>query len=409
MKTSNKNKELFFLIPRKLYRLGKKIPCMEPILFQAAQLFFLFVSNFLLIFKKRKYREQLKEILKKNKNRKGIIVYPSPIDWDFTLFQRPHQFAICFAKKKYLFFFCTSSYTRKGFYKIDENLYMCGRDLLNILSEIPIDILFITPKFDMIDLSEKYIFKNLIYDYIDDLSVWAWGETKQGRIAHEYMVQNADLIITSATQLYREIKEKGKNAVLSPNGVDYNHFHKNVFKLKLKTLFKIKKDKPVIGFYGGLADWIDYELIYYIAQKNKNFLIILIGLDMGGFIKRYSLNKLDNVLFIGPRDYKVLPEYLKYFDVAIIPFKVNKISKATSPIKLFEYMAAGKPVVTTNMPECKKYKGIFVSYSYEEFNQNIYKALKKSKSKNYKNSLTSQAFQNTWEKRVDVILNALNT
>ncbi|MGZ9233956.1 MAG: hypothetical protein ACXW4E_00390, partial [Anaerolineales bacterium] len=102
-------------------------------------------------------------------------------------------------------------------------------------------------------------------------------------------------------------------------------------------------------------------------------------------------------------------DHLRYFSVATIPFLVNNITVATSPIKLFEYMAGGKPIVTTDMPECRKYPGIFVAKNSKEFIDHLEYALTLVNDPVYLQQLYQAAQANTWEARVNQIVDALET
>ena len=122
-----------------------------------------------------------------------------------------------------------------------------------------------------------------------------------------------------------------------------------------------------------------------------------------------KIEELENVHFLGSKDYKILKNYASKFDVCTVPFSINDITKATSPLKIFEYMAMGKPIVTTAMDECKKYKSIFIVNNNEEFIEKIEKALEldKEKDKDYFETLKNEALENTWEAKARDIINLL--
>ena len=113
--------------------------------------------------------------------------------------------------------------------------------------------------------------------------------------------------------------------------------------------------------------------------------------------------------FLGTREYKILKNYADKFDVCTVPFVINDITKATSPLKIFEYMALGKPIVTTEMDECKKYKSIFIANNNEEFIELIDKAIELSKENNmeYHEILSREALDNTWESKTKEIIKNL--
>ena len=114
----------------------------------------------------------------------------------------------------------------------------------------------------------------------------------------------------------------------------------------------LAKGKPIAGYYGALARWFDYELLRETARLRPDWSFVLIGPDHDGSLARSKLDRLPNVHWLGPRPYLALPGYLHRFDVATIPFAINDITLATSPLKLYEYFAAGRPVISTPMPEC---------------------------------------------------------
>jgi glycosyltransferase involved in cell wall biosynthesis len=162
-----------------------------------------------------------------------------------------------------------------------------------------------------------------------------------------------------------------------------------------------------VGYYGALADWFDYETVRYAANALPHYNFVLIGIEMGESFRKSGLSQLPNVFYLGRKDYEILPLYLYAFDVATIPFKINTVTSSTSPIKLFEYMAGGKPVVTSELPECKRYDGVFVARNSEEFTQYIQRAVELSDDANYIKRLQVVAMENTWEARVRQIEEAL--
>jgi hypothetical protein len=110
---------------------------------------------------------------------------------------------------------------------------------------------------------------------------------------------------------------------------------------------------------------------------------------------------------LGVKSYKELPHYLQYFDVATIPFIVNDITHATSPLKLFEYMAGEKPIVITPMQESMQYPGVLVGRDPSEFAQKIDLALEMREDQTYLDLLRRTAMDNTWEQRAEEILSAI--
>jgi glycosyltransferase involved in cell wall biosynthesis len=104
----------------------------------------------------------------------------------------------------------------------------------------------------------------------------------------------------------------------------------------------------VIGFFGLIADWVDLEIIRYLAASRPEWSFLLIG-EVQTDVS--ALREMPNVHLLGRRSYQSLPAYCKAFDVAILPFVVNELTLAANPLKVREYLAAGLPVVATPLPE----------------------------------------------------------
>src|SRR5438445_346788 len=113
--------------------------------------------------------------------------------------------------------------------------------------------------------------------------------------------------------------------------------------------------RPIIGFFGLLADWVDMSLVRELALARPGWSFALIGkatTDLG------ALRGLANVYLLGQKPYSVLPGYCRGFDVGIIPFRRNELTIRANPLKLREYLAAGVPVVSTRLPEVARYEGL---------------------------------------------------
>jgi hypothetical protein len=110
--------------------------------------------------------------------------------------------------------------------------------------------------------------------------------------------------------------------------------------------------RPVIGYYGAIADWFDIDLIVYCARRHPRWNFVLIGASDGCAIAEAAA--LPNVTFLGEKPYDELTRYLYAFDVCLIPFKVVDLTRATNPVKVYEYLCAGKPVVATDLPELRR-------------------------------------------------------
>ena len=110
---------------------------------------------------------------------------------------------------------------------------------------------------------------------------------------------------------------------------------------------------------------------------------------------------------MGPRDYHVLKNYARHADILTIPFKINDITKSTSPVKIFEYMALHKPIVTTDLNECHKYKSVLIAKNHQEFMDNLDSAMKLRNDKKYIQLLDKEAKENDWSKKAEAIIDLI--
>lgn len=248
----------------------------------------------------------------------------------------------------------------------------------------------------------------IIFDILDDPSIHTNPET--GKADPVFMdnfnllLHNADFVITSARELYNKYHSVRPDMKLVFNGVNVEDFALTAAPKRPHDL--PNNNRKLIGYYGALAQWVDFDLIYEAAKTLPEYDFILIGLNVNEQ-QIARVTELDNVHFLGMKHYDVLANYLWYFDVATIPFKINPVTDAASPIKLFEYCASGTPVVTTNFKEVQQYeeKGILVGRNHRDYIEKLRQAASLSGDKLLKlqEELRKIAADNTWVKRANII------
>jgi len=364
-----------------------------------------------------------------------IFVWRSSFGWNVPLFQRPQHISKSLSKKKCLVFYEVTSMTDKtaAIEKKYDNLY-----LVNFENEYISDLLFSTldtvskPKYLQFystnwTLSAENVseFVNkgykILYEYIDEVSPALAGTKELPKYIsdkYDYAMSNPDdvyIVATADVLRYDVLLKRGeRNFVFSTNGVDYDFFKEFDKPFEFENEFKdiINRGKPIIGYYGAMARWLDYDLLKMIDQTDR-FTFVLFGIRYDDSLDSSGVLDLKNVCFLGARDYEKLKYYAKEIDVLTIPFVINDITKATSPLKLFEYMALGKPIVTTAMNECMKYKTPLIAHTKDEFISLLDTALKKRNDSEYLSELDREARENSWDNKTDEILklitNAENT
>jgi len=189
-----------------------------------------------------------------------------------------------------------------------------------------------------------------IYYRVDDFSEFPGVNKPLIRQLEKEIIQNVDLVVASAENLAQF--EPDTRAHYLPHGVDFNHF--NIDREAIEKPEELKKfDAPLVGFFGLLNSWLDLEVIRDSALSNPEMSYIIIGPSQ---LPDNQLPKAPNMHYLGPVPYEQLPKYAVYFDVALIPFKINDLTVAVNPLKLMEYFATGVPVVSTPLPEVTKYE-----------------------------------------------------
>ena len=377
-------------------------------------------------FNKNKYEKIINEIIKNNKYDR-IILWRSSFGYNVPLFQRPQHIANNLSKNKCLVFYEVTTMTDniKAIKKQSNNLYLINfnnilinKILLKSLDDVNkpkyIQLYSTDWKLSIKDIN-NYINNGykFIYEYIDHISpVLSGTKTLPQNIIdkYNYVMNNKNVYVVVTADLLKEdvISKRGKkNLIFSSNGVDYSFFQKYNKNYKFEKTFIdiINNGKINICYYGALAKWFDYDLIKKIAKTNK-YNVILFGIKYDESYDE-NINNTENIYFMGSKDYTILKNYAKKMDILIIPFLINDITKSTSPVKVFEYMALEKPIVTTDMNECRKYKSIFISKNHNEFINNLEKAYSKINDKKYISLLKREAKINDWKNKTIKIIDGI--
>jgi glycosyltransferase involved in cell wall biosynthesis len=219
------------------------------------------------------------------------------------------------------------------------------------------------------------------------------------------VLQHAHLVLASSTQLYDRLARSHARVVMLPNGVDAEHFAPrgdtmpNRVPCQPDGIAGVKG--PILGFVGALQSWIDFALIARVADELPEYTLVLIGpveCDVA------VLQGKSNVILAGRRAYAELPGFLHRFDVCMIPFVDNELTRAVDPVKFYEYCAAGKPVVSTPLPTMQARSDIvYLASDPVEFARQVRRA-RAEDSVNLQRRRIDVARVNSWQARADTIL-----
>ena len=215
------------------------------------------------------------------------------------------------------------------------------------------------------------------------------------------VLQESTVSLFTSKSLLDDGGRYAKNHYYVPNGVDVQGFVQERYKPA-----EIVKDISgiILGVVGTLDERVDIELLEFMLENIEEAILLLVGPI------QTNIGKLGNhprVLRVGKRQYEEIPSFIKRFDVALIPYRVNEITKAVYPVKLHEYLILGKPVVATDLPELEQFsKVIWIANTKEEFVRSIRLALNE-KDGEIRQERIKIAKENSWEQRTSQITDIL--
>jgi teichuronic acid biosynthesis glycosyltransferase TuaH len=250
-----------------------------------------------------------------------------------------------------------------------------------------------------------------IYQSVDDISKSEYI-SKHGTRLEKEAVRNAGITLVTSKELERLMRQYSSKVFYLPNAADIELFSTALTRdyPRPEEMRKIPEGRKVIFYMGNICHRIDYGLLRKIADHHHEKHLVLVGPVTNESYIKAGLDKLPNVIFTGRKSLEQLPAYLRFADCCIIPFLCNQLTRSIYPLKINEYLAAGKPVVTTNFSEdIANFAGVaFVSASHDEFVHNISKAVEEDSGDKVRER-TECASGNNWKSRADTLLEIINS
>lgn len=255
-----------------------------------------------------------------------------------------------------------------------------------------------------LDLSK---FELVVYHCVDEIKYQPGMPMAFIENHEELLSKSADIIFTTSKNLQESRSRLNSECYYFPNVADFAHFNKASFPGEIPS--DIQFENQVVGFIGAISSYkLDFTLIKEVAVSLPSVEFVFIGKVGEGDPETdiALLEEVSNIHFLGPRNYNVLPDYLRGFDVAIIPSLINDYTINMFPMKFFEYLSAGKPVVATNLPALSDYtKYFYLSDSTAGFIDQIRAALRHDHFN--KHDQLSFAKQFTYESRMKEMLEVM--
>lgn len=353
----------------------------------------------------------VEDIVEANGQSRGFVVFAPSIHWDVKLFQRPQQMASAFARQGYTVLYQVDEQYRNGltgYRQVADGIYegYLGESEVGELAAIPSPI-FMSYVYNYA-WGRHLVDARTVYEHIDDLEVFeqVYGRHDLDRW-HTEALHNADLVVGSAVDLMADLTPVRSDAVLVPNGVNATHFEPEDRPIPDDISDIVAAGTPIVGYYGALAEWFDYRLLADLAERMPDVAFVLIGPDYDGTLPESKIADIANVHWLGSKPYGALPAYLDRFSVATIPFVVSDVTHSVSPLKLFEYMAGGKPVITPPLRECARYPEVLLADGVDEWAEMVELAIELGADPTFRAKMVAAANENTWDARVKTILDAV--
>jgi glycosyltransferase involved in cell wall biosynthesis len=245
-----------------------------------------------------------------------------------------------------------------------------------------------------------------VYYCIDDYAALPDVNEEAIRGMDEDMTRKSGLVFVASDTLLEDKRRLNPNVHVSPHGVDFEHFARAQSADLAVPADTAHLPGPVVGFFGLIERWIDLELVDYLAAKRPHWTFLLIGRVA---VPADEVPQRPNIHLIGKRPYEQLPAYGKQFDAAIIPYRLTRQVMHANPIKLREYLAMGKPVVSVSTPEIDKYAdAVAVARSPEEFLARLDAALARPSTPEEIRKRMDRVASESWDARLQHVLEVVN-
>lgn len=239
----------------------------------------------------------------------------------------------------------------------------------------------------------------VIYDCMDHHE--GFGNTDTAVLSLERaLIEDADITITTSSWLDEAISPQARRHLLVRNAVEYEHFYRAP-----AAVYRDENGRRIIGYYGAIAEWFDQDLIEKVAKRFADCCVLLVGADTVNAQAR--LGKWPNIKFLGEVPYSDLPFYLYGFEICMLPFKVTPLTLATNPVKVYEYLSAGKAIVSVDLPEMSQFDGlVYTARTHDAFIVAIERALGESDPEAKAADRRRFAKEQTWVRRSAALMAA---
>jgi len=264
---------------------------------------------------------------------------------------------------------------------------------------IPIDILWLSSP-EQLPFCGEIPARFVCYDCMDNY------ESFYPRLVpfEQELFRKADLVFVSALSLEEKARKYSDEVHLLPNGVEVEHFRTVLDKSHPVPADMMNIPAPRIGYYGSIADWMDFEIIERLGQIDGASIVLLGPVHSE---QARQLAKRGIIYLLGTKPYSELPGYLAHFSVCILPFRDMELTRAVDPVKVYEYLAAGKDVVATPLPALMRHADLLALSQPSAFYEAVKTALRAPAPPEVRERRSTAMSAHSWKKRAEQIRAAI--
>ena len=331
-----------------------------------------------------------------------VVYLPTWARWD-EMRQRPQYLLAAFARAGHPVYFVDprepEARMADGVHIVPDLTQVPGRGVILSVHCAPLSAMF-----DLFDQPA------VVYDILDDLTIYEdheHGMPAERRVAHFHpdVVAAADVVTVSSETLAEQHRQERPDLIVVRNGVEPERFAEP----RPRPDDLPDTAMPLIGYHGAVAPWFDFDLYAATAELIPDCQFVLVGpVDPRASDEAGRLAALPNVMILDERPSDLIPRYVQRFDVGTVPFVVDPMTRGVSPLKMYEYLAAGKPCVATPLPACVAEPTVRTAPDAPQFAAALREALDDSADPAFAAEVRVAAAGASWDGRVSAIRDRLH-
>lgn len=245
--------------------------------------------------------------------------------------------------------------------------------------------------------------KLVVYECIDEYAAFSGASTALRQLEEE-LLRKADIVFVVSERLLEAKRRFNPRVFVIPNAADVAHFCRAMEPSQSSPTDLARVPRPIVGYIGGLYDRMDFPLLLQMCRAHQEWSVVLVG-ELEDQEAASSIEKIrkevGNLYALGARPYATIPDYIREFSVCIIPHRLTAVTAHQSVIKLYEYLATGKPVVSTNLPDIRSFRQVVrIARDADDFIRGVVEAID-GKEVGDRTGRLMVARHHTWERRAE--------